>query len=170
MTDFDFVIDTSRGTISNQATGNSRPIAEKFVIATGRMTADGTNALAKTKDGVFYTPVCTYENGVLCSVNKEELFSGDGKQRISLPACTTLPTRRHIVLPTMVNNANPEGPKYINLIAFGVNAMMLARTTKGSSVTVIGEPDECVVGKERFKVLFVKALLHNRKGGIKDEL
>lgn len=144
-------------------------ITSKVIVVNGRITRNGSNIVGKTEKGLYYTPLLYWDNNQYLGAPGVSFFETIGNTPKILNTFSYIADRRNIVMPTLVSNADDNGPRYVQLFAYGEIAVRLANATRGSSVYVVGEPKEFWIGKEKLDVLWVRHMVL-RKKGIIDEL
>ena len=136
-----------------------------FAFISGRITANGSDIIAKNKNGLFYTPVLYQNDMSYMAATNGPFYRSDGRTPIELPIASN-DSKLRLVLPTLVNNSDTRGPKYVYLMACGENAMKLAGATRGSNVEAFGRFKRCRVGDRETDVLFIDYMLFSIKGGL----
>lgn len=157
----------------NKSTGKEFECVEPVFIS-GRITQNGTNILAKTAKGLFYTPVLFseqdtdeqgYKTEKLYGLSESKHYKSDGKTEVILPTYREFDLSK-LRLPTLITNLDNRAPIFFRLVACGENAMRLSTITKGSDITIEGEFKKYWIGNQSIDVVSVRELRFNRKGAI----
>lgn len=157
----------------NKATGKEFECVEPIFIS-GRITQNGTNILARTPKGLFFTPVlfsepCTDDQGYktekLYGLSESKHYQSDGRTEVVLPTYKDFNLSK-LRLPTLISNIDNRAPMFFRLVAYGENAMRLSTIPKGSDLTIEGEFKKYWIGDQSIDVVLVKELRFNKKGAI----